>query len=358
LHIGLLIYGNIQQVSGGYIYDRKLYEYLRHKKDEVSIISLPRHRYYRHLLHNFSPRLFEILKNIKLDILIQDELNHPSCFLINKRLRTRRYPVIALVHHLRSSEPHPPLQKKFFRSVEQQYLRSVDGFIFNSQNTKQVVENLAGGKPAVVAYPGKDRLSPTITCKEITARAEQPGPLRIIFVGNVIKNKGLHSLLDALRRVPKEAWALTVVGNLTIDRAYKNMLLHQIEKNRMVEHVRLTGLVSDSGLIARLRNSHVLVMPSAFEGFGLAYMEAMGFGLPVIGSTEGGGCEFIQHGRNGFLIKPGDSVSLTQHLHQLHRDRTTLLEMSLEARRTYGQWPTWTTTTECIRNLLLSFVHN
>jgi len=296
---------------------------------------------------------------MKLDILIQDELNHPSCFLINKRLRTRcRYPIIALVHHLRSSEPHPLVQKKFFYSVEQQYLRSVDAFIFNSQNTKKVVEDLAGEKPAVVAYPGKDRLSSTITCEEIMARAQQPGPLRIIFVGNVIKHKGLHSLLDALRRVPKGAWTLTVVGDLSIDRAYKNMLLNQIKKNRMTEQVHLTGIVSDNGLIAHLKNSHVLVVPSAFEGFGLAYIEAMGFGLPALGSTEGGGGEIIQHGRNGFLIKPGDSVSLARYLNQLDRDRAMLLEMSLEARQTYGQWPTWATTTESIRNLLLSFVRH
>ncbi len=100
MHIGLLIYGSLDTISGGYLYDRKLVEYLRSQGDTVDIISLPWRSYTAHLMDNFHFKLPR-----KLDILIEDELNHPSLILPNHRRHT--YPVVSLVHHLRASELRP-----------------------------------------------------------------------------------------------------------------------------------------------------------------------------------------------------------------------------------------------------------
>ena len=72
MKIGLLIYGSLDTVSGGYLYDRKLVEYLRAQGDTVEIISLPWRNYAAHLMDNFRFRLPP-----GLDLLIEDELNHP-----------------------------------------------------------------------------------------------------------------------------------------------------------------------------------------------------------------------------------------------------------------------------------------
>jgi hypothetical protein len=72
MHIGLIIYGSLDTISGGYFYDRKLVEYLRSQGDVVEIISLPWRNYTSHLMDNFRFRLPQ-----KLDILVQDELSHP-----------------------------------------------------------------------------------------------------------------------------------------------------------------------------------------------------------------------------------------------------------------------------------------
>src|SRR5690606_1579468 len=64
----------------------------------------------------------------------------------------------------------------------------------------------------------------------------------------------------------------------------------------------------------------VLVLPSRQEGMGLAILEAMAAGLPVIGTSVGGIPEAIVHGRTGFVISAGDYESLARHLRQLMQD--------------------------------------
>src|SRR5215468_1601581 len=114
MRIGLIIYGSLDTLSGGYLYDRKLVDYLRSQRDEVEIISLPWRNYAVHLTDNL---FFKLPHN--LDILIQDELNHPSLILANTGKHP--YPVISLVHHLRCSEPRPKWQNTPYRMIEKKY---------------------------------------------------------------------------------------------------------------------------------------------------------------------------------------------------------------------------------------------
>ena len=108
MRIGLVIYGSLDTLSGGYLYDRMLVEHLRRQGDEVEIFSLPWRDYARHLTDNLSTGLLRRLQGSRLDVLLQDELNHPSLFWLNRRLHVN-YPIVSIVHHLRSSEKRSPL---------------------------------------------------------------------------------------------------------------------------------------------------------------------------------------------------------------------------------------------------------
>ena len=87
MRVGLIIYGHLDIRSGGYLYDRKLVAALRARGDEVAVLSLPWRNYGRHLLDNWDRRLLANARASQLDVLLQDELNHPSLVWQNARLR-------------------------------------------------------------------------------------------------------------------------------------------------------------------------------------------------------------------------------------------------------------------------------
>ncbi len=348
MHIGLIIYGSLDTLSGGYLYDRKLVEYLRSKGDTVEIISLPWRSYAAHLTDNIRFRLPK-----KFDILIEDELNHPSLILANHGKHS--YPVISLVHHLQSSELRPGWQNAFYRMVEKEYLNTVDGFIFNSKTTKKVVQQLLHqGKPSVLAYPPTDRFGPPIPESEIRARAGS-NELRILFLGNVIYRRGLHTLLEAVTGLKSQV-QVDVVGSLTAELVYTKLIQEIMEKNDLTSFVFLHGSLDKEPLINKLRQAHILVVPSSYEGFGIVYLEGMCFGLPAIGTTAGAAVEIIETGKTGFLIAPGDSKSLADHLRLLAKDREMLTRLSLNARARYLRQPSWTESAKNIREFFSSFV--
>ncbi len=96
----------------------------------------------------------------------------------------------------------------------------------------------------------------------------------------------------------------------------------------------------------------MLAVPSSYEGFGIVYIEAMGFGLPIVASSVGAVPELITPGREGFLIHRGDTEALAQCVEALHRDREHLARVSLAALERYGEHPTWTESSERIRQFL------
>ena len=373
MRIGLLIYGSLDTLSGGYLYDRKLVEHLCEAGDSVEIVSLPWRSYPAHLADNLSLRLYRRLRDLSVDILLQDELNHPSLALVNRRLRRLqpRYPLISVVHHLRSSEQHPRRLLPLYRAVERAYLRTVDGFIFNSRTTRQAVAALRGESEeergereslaplgGVIAYPAADHLpAPNERAAEelISARGSDDGPLRILFVGNLIPRKGLRHLITALSRLPKTGWLLDVVGDEAVDRAYAAELHRQIGAAGLEGNIRLHGRVSDSELAQRYRAAHLLAVLS-YEGFGIVYLEAMAFGLPVLASICGGAGEIVDSGVNGLLVEPTDADGIAAHLSALAGDRERLADLGRNARSRYAAHPRWADSAAAARAYLAAIV--
>lgn len=358
MRVGLIIYGDLEILTGGFLYDRMLVNYLRSKGDEVEVINIPWRTYGRHLTDNFSRSLFRRLRDKRFDVLIQDELAHPSLFLVNRWLKNRvQYPSVALVHLLRSSEVHPAGLKQLYRAVERQYLSTVAGAIFNCNTTRATVERLMGQTlPCVIAHPGRDHLHRGLSLKEIEERAREHGPLQLISIANVLPNKGLNILIEALTRLPPDSWQLRVAGSLTMNSRYVHAIRKQIAQAGLSERVKLLGVVPNDEMPALLAKSHVLVVPSYYEAFAIAYLEAMGFGLPVIASTAGGACELITDGLEGYLVSPGDTNTLTRCLREITEDRERLLQMSLAAYRRISAHPTWAESMGRIREFLQTLI--
>ncbi len=342
MRIGLVIYGSLDTQSGGYLYDRRLVAHLRAAGDEVEILSLPWRNYARHLSDAFSPAWAARLRSASFDVLLEDELNHPSLLCAGRHVPpgTRR---ISIVHHLRCSERRPAWQTAFYRAIERRYLKGVDGFIFNSQTTRASVEALTGtGSPGAVAVPAGNRWTDLPSTDEIEARALRPGPLRLIAVGNLIERKGFHVLLEGLAALPLERWQLRIAGRTDADPVYAARLRAQITRLGLAGQVTLEGGLDDAALGAALRYSDILAVPSSYEGYGIVYVEGMGFGLPALASASGAAGEIITPGLDGWLAPSENPAAITTAIAPLLTDRARLAAMSQAARRRFETHPTWT----------------
>jgi len=354
MRIGLVIYGDLSTASGGFLYDRMLVDALRRGGDRVDVISFPWRGYGACLLQNFDPAVRTAFLRWSGDLFLQDELNHPSLFFLNRAFkRLRAAPVISVVHHLRTSELNPAAARGLYHRVERAYLRSVDGFVFNSHATQASVERLLDGPASgMVATPGGDRLGPLLSEQEVLRRCAEEGPLRVLFVGNVIPRKGLSTVIDGLGQVPSRLWRLTVAGSRSMNAAYAAEVDRAVAARALGGSVRMAGPLDDAQLVEAYRTHHVLAVPSQYEGFGIVYLEAMGFGVVPIGSRNGGAAEVIEHGKSGCLVKPGDSRGLADTIARLAADRTLLRSMALEARRRFCAFPGWEPSMKAVREYL------
>ncbi len=141
--------------------------------------------------------------------------------------------------------------------------------------------------------------------------------LRLLFVGRLRYYKGLHVLIEALRRVAgAELW---IAG----DGPERMRLERQVIDAGLGDRVRFLGDVADEDLPDLYRQADVFVLPSHLraEAFGIALAEALASGLPCISTALGTGTDFVNiHNETGLVVPPGDVTALAQAIQRLLDD--------------------------------------
>ena len=332
MRVGFAIAGDIDSGSGGFYYDRRLRDRLRNRGHEVTVVSLPWGRYTEQLLENVRG-WGQKIRAQEFDIVVEDGLAHPSLLWANRRIDA---PIVALVHMLQTAASRR-LSRPVVRAVERRFFEGVDTAIYNSEATRRRAESLSGPSGTVVA-PGGDRFGSTTSPAEIRERARS-GPLEIGFLGNVTGRKGLDTVVEALSTLDGD-WRLTVVGATDGDPEYVESVRRTAEREGIAGRVQFRGRLSDAEVEAQLRELHVLAVPSRYEPFGMAHLEAMGFGCVPIATTNGGPGGFIDDGVSGFLVPPDDPEAVADRLAALC-DRERLAALGVGAREAFDRQPGW-----------------
>lgn len=359
MRVALVLAGDIEAESGGFYYDRRLRDRLRERGHAVEVFTLPRGSYRRRLAANLGARrLADPLA--AFDVVVEDGLAHPSVLALNRRLRV---PTVALVHMIaeraraaRSGAAgggvRAELGRRGVAAIERRFFRGVDAAVYNAETTRRDAAALEGPERSVVAPPAGDRFEPAITEAAIRERARS-GPLEVTFLGNVVPRKGLDALVDGAARLDGSEvdWRLTVVGDRTVAPDHAEAVSEAVTAVGVDDRVRFAGRLDDAAVAKRLRESHVLAVPSRYEPFGMVYLEAMGFGCVPLATTAGGAGEFVRDGESGVLVSPDDPAAVARALRDLD-DRDRLAEMGAAARRDYEAWPSWPETLDRVVDFL------
>ena len=352
---GLVIYGDLNARSGGYFYDQQLVNHLRREGDQVQVFSLTeKDHFVSHLFDNWQWGFWQQLATADLDVLLQDELNHLSLFLGNCWLKSRaNYPIVSIIHHLRLNEARGTCANQFSRLVESIYLRTVDAVICNSPTTKKEVEKISTVPKSIVAFPGNDHIEGGQGSSESVSKSG----FNILFVGSVIPRKGVHTLIQAIRRLSDEKVHLDLVGSLKSNPEYVASIRQLIQANDLDESVTIHGRVEDEDLQMFYASCDVLAVPSSYEGLGIVYLEAMKHGKPVIATKNGGTNDIITHGKNGYLVEHCNVSELTSRLQYLSKKIELRQQMGEQSRQMAQNHPTWRESMSEVRTFLQTLAY-
>lgn len=327
--------GTIQRKTGGYGYDRRIIDGLRNRGRDVRLHELEG-RFPRPDATAVTAATNMIESAPDGALVIVDGLALPA-FEWRIEHASQRLCVIALVHHLLSDETSlDAADRRVLGEIETRCLGAVRHVIVTSPATVTSVLGVGVPRENISAVtPGTEPVS--------TARipdCDGTGPLRLLSVGSVIPRKGHHNLIRALAACRMRDWRLTVVGSLRADTATTADICGLIDSEDLADRILLTGEVDDARLQAEYRRADVFVLASEFEGYGMAFAEAMAHGLPIVGSGGGAVADTVP-GDCGLLVSAGDAAALTDALDRVMTDAPFRRGLTAGASRAGRQLPSW-----------------
>jgi alpha-maltose-1-phosphate synthase len=155
----------------------------------------------------------------------------------------------------------------------------------------------------------------------------------VLFVGNASIQKGVPNLLAAASKLKSVRFVFA--GSISQEVA------GQIQVAKERAKVEVLGHRPQSEIRSLMSRSHVLVLPSIQEGFGMVIAESLACGLPVIASSNSGGPDLFEDGQCGYLVPPSDSERLAESI-QCLVDRpqvwSQMAQNALEQTKKLGDW--------------------
>jgi glycosyltransferase involved in cell wall biosynthesis len=248
---------------------------------------------------------------------------------------SQTHPLIAMVHHPLALETGlGPENAAALRTSERAALSHVRAVVANSPATARTLAADYGVPPdrITVAPPGTDR-APLIP-------RSHTGPVALLAVGAVVPRKGYDVLIAALAELIDLPWHLTIAGDCGRDPATAARLKADIERHRLAPRVAIEDAVTPERLAALYAASDLFVLASRYEGFGMAYAEAIAHGLPVIGTTAGAIPDTVSP-EAGVLVPPDDAPALAAALRRLIGNAAERTQFAAGARVAARHLPTW-----------------
>lgn len=213
-------------------------------------------------------------------------------------------PCLGFVHR---REQWPRIGIRTLRSLkkEQRANRALDAFVVSSQYMAEHV-----------AAHGFDRNRIHVIPLYVPSIAQRQGGrardrTSFLFVGQLVRGKGLDLLIEALVRIPEAR--VRVVGRGRQEGLFRKMA----QDTGVADRVEFHPGLSSKELEEAYRRCAAVVFPTRAETFGWVGPEAMSFGAPVIASRVGGVTEWLDDGVTGLAVCPGDAGELAQAMRRI-----------------------------------------
>lgn len=269
---------------------------------------------------------------------------------------SQRNPVIALIHHpLVLESGLSAARSAALKASESQALQTVRQVIANSPSTARDLTTLFNVSPQLieVVYPGTDRIAGALDVRQRPRNGECP--FHFLSVGSIIPRKGHRLLIQAMHALKQFPWTLSIVGDTTRDHGEYQQLQNEIAHLGLKDRVHLLGVITEDELKTLYKKADAFVLASMFEGYGMAYAEALAYGLPVIGTTGGAILDTVPQDA-GLLVNPGDRAGLINACRQIMQDDRCYERLVQGATRAGALLPTWAESVNRFASIVSRFI--
>jgi glycosyltransferase involved in cell wall biosynthesis len=333
--------GDIDTLTGGYGYDRRLCSELLAAGMAIEVLPLS---------GKFpapdaaavadAETKFAALKDAA--IVLVDGLALGVLDTLAKR-EGKRLKLIALCHHPLALETGLTReQARALLQSEQRALQAATGVIVTSATTGRVLTeqfNIAADK-ITVAQPGTD-------AQQFAACHGDPPVL--LTVATLTRRKAHDVLIAALARIAHLPWTARFVGGAGFEPEWTDFLRQQVAVHGLEQRIHFVGAVADPA--GEYAGADLFVLPSLFEGYGMAFAEALAFGLPVVGARAGAVPDVVPASA-GLLVEPGAADALAAALAKLLEEPALRGRLQRGARRAAAHLPTWQSTAQTVAALV------
>ncbi len=253
--------------------------------------------------------------------------------LLRMLLFFKSIPVLYLVHHLEWHDRRGRVSN--VRKFLVRWFISVGKRVWvNSKSTADDVVELGIFKEKLVIIPPG--------FEQFRLNANRSSEISILCVGTVCERKDQLTLVKACSLLKARDFTLYILGDETTDPEYASNV--RAEAESLAGKVIFMGHLTTEELYAMYNQCHFLANLSRWEGHGIAVVEALWAGLPVLAVNAGAVPELVTNGYNGFLIEPGDVKACAERLLILLEDSDLREEMSLNAHVRAEKLFTWSDT--------------
>jgi glycosyltransferase involved in cell wall biosynthesis len=347
--VAFAVPGELTIPTGGFAYDRRIIEELRELGWQVDVVNLgdgfpqPSER-----TRTAARALLTALPD---NPIIVDGLAFGALPEVATELSANR-DLIALVHHPLALEAGlTPDQAGALRTSERRALAAARSVIVTSAFTARLMvsDYDVPCNRVTVVRPGNDRVTPRR--RDNNDNVDRKKELSLLAVGALVPRKGYDVLLAALAALTDLPWHLTIIGDHSRDVRTADRLTADLKRLGLAQRVTLTGVVSDQSLPTHYARADLFVLASRFEGYGMAFAEAIAHGLPVIG-TNAGAIPNTVPAQASILVAPDDAPALSDALRQVMEDAALRHRLAIAAGAFAADLPTWRQSAELFSQAL------
>jgi glycosyltransferase involved in cell wall biosynthesis len=326
-----MIPGDLESLTGGYGYDRRIVDGLRALGWQVDVQamdgSFPTPTLFA---REDARRRFAAVGDDGVVLVDGLAFGTLSAEAEEERQRLR---LVALVHHPLADETGlDSSTAAWLEASERRALATARLVIVTSRATAAALSRYGIGRDRIVVVePGTDPAP--------LARGSTGGSVQLLCVASLIPRKGHEVLIEALSRLRQLPWHLTCVGGER-DTQTAGRLRAMIAQYELFDRVTFTGDLHQPELNRQYDCADVFVLPTFHEGYGMVVSEALARGLPVISCPTGAITELVTP-QAGILVPAGNVTALARALAEVIDHNDTRVRLATGARRVRDNLPTW-----------------